>query len=385
MRVWNTWHGPHFPGQSTVRVVAAALAALFLVLVGDIGRATAAAPDCRFVLGFKALHAMIPDTVGACLENEQYHPVSGGRAPDDDERPARLAQGRQPDGLHRWLPHVGQRPLRSPGSGSIPSGFSWEHDAAGLPLAGQDREARLSVYFLRGEKIGAAQRQVPRSKAVGAAALAALLAGPTAQEREAGLHSEIPAGTVLQGLAVHSGVATVDLSGQFESGGGSLSMLARLAQVVFTLTQFPSVERVRLKLDGQPVEAFGGEGVILATYATRRAFADLAPAILVESPAVGDTVASPLRLRGAALVFEATFLATIVAGDGRTIAEQVVTGTLPTDAADLPYRYDFATTFDVEIPFSVERPGRGTLIVFEQSARDGSRINVVEIPLMLVR
>ena len=67
---------PAFPGQSTVRVVAAALAALFAGLVidpsmphgrapchrlvlgppaGDIGRATAAAPDCRFVLGFKAL------------------------------------------------------------------------------------------------------------------------------------------------------------------------------------------------------------------------------------------------------------------------------------------------------------------------------------------
>ena len=267
------------------------------------------------MLGFKALHAMIPDTVGACLENEQYHPVSGDarQTTTNGLLVWRKADNRMAftDGYRTWVngPFGLRQRLNT-------ERFSWEHDAAGFPLAGQDQEARLSVYFLRGEKIGAAQRQVPRSKAVGAAALAALLAGPTAQEREAGLHSEIPAGTVLQGLAVHSGVATVDLSGQFESGGGSLSMLARLAQVVFTLTQFPSVERVRLKLDGQPVEAFGGEGVILATYATRRAFADLAPAILVEAPAVGDTVASPLRLRGAALVFEATFLATIVAGDG---------------------------------------------------------------------
>ena len=45
-------------------------------LVGGAGRAAAVA-DCQFVLGFQALHAMIPDTVGACLENEQHHPITG--------------------------------------------------------------------------------------------------------------------------------------------------------------------------------------------------------------------------------------------------------------------------------------------------------------------
>ena len=53
------------------------LAALFFALVGGAGRAAAAAADCKFVLGFKALHAMIPDTVGACVENEQHHPNNG--------------------------------------------------------------------------------------------------------------------------------------------------------------------------------------------------------------------------------------------------------------------------------------------------------------------
>ena len=57
-----------------VLVVALGLAAT--AFVGGAGRAPAAA-DCRFVLGFKALHAMIPDTVGACLENEQHHPSQG--------------------------------------------------------------------------------------------------------------------------------------------------------------------------------------------------------------------------------------------------------------------------------------------------------------------
>ena len=55
-------------------VVALVLAAV--ALVGGAGRVAAAA-DCQFVLGFQALHTMIPDTVGACVENEQHHPGQG--------------------------------------------------------------------------------------------------------------------------------------------------------------------------------------------------------------------------------------------------------------------------------------------------------------------
>ena len=51
------------------------LAALLWAL-GGAGRVAAAA-DCQFVLGFQALHAMLPDTVGDCVENEQHHPGDG--------------------------------------------------------------------------------------------------------------------------------------------------------------------------------------------------------------------------------------------------------------------------------------------------------------------
>ncbi len=65
------------PGSSSAWVLVAALAALILLLTGSVGRAGAASTDCKFVLGFKALHAMIPDTVGDCVENEQHHPGKG--------------------------------------------------------------------------------------------------------------------------------------------------------------------------------------------------------------------------------------------------------------------------------------------------------------------
>ena len=79
----------------------------------------------------------------------------------------------------------------------------------------------------------------------------ALLGGPTARERGIGMSTDIPAGTALRGVAIAGGVATVDLSSAFAASGTTPSMTARLAQVVYTLTQFPSVGKgVLFKVDG---------------------------------------------------------------------------------------------------------------------------------------
>ena len=82
-------------------------------------------------------------------------------------------------------------------------------------------------------------------------------------------------------------------------------MFMRLAQVVFTLTQFPTVEGVNFKLDGEPIDVLGGEGIIIDHPMSRADYEDMSPAILVESPTVGDTVRQPpahhrhgQRLRG---------------------------------------------------------------------------------------
>ena len=56
--------------------VAAALAVVF-TMVGATGRAAADHPDCEFVLGFGAVQALAPDTIGDCLDNEQHDPSDG--------------------------------------------------------------------------------------------------------------------------------------------------------------------------------------------------------------------------------------------------------------------------------------------------------------------
>ncbi len=232
----------------------------------------------------------------------------------------------------------------------------------------------VNVYYTRDEKICAAARVVPKTQQVGTAAMKALLEGPTAKEKAAGVFDAIPEGTTFLGLDVEDGVATVDLSAEYASGGGTLSMAMRLAQVVFTLTQFSTVEGVNFMLDGKPVEVFSGEGIILDHPVDRSDYEELSPAILVESPTLGNTVSSPVRVTGTANVFEATFRINVVDWDGLIIADEVVTATSGTGTRG---------TFDVTIPFEVDRAGLGALIVFENSAKDGSPINVVEIPLQL--
>ena len=118
------------------------------------------------------------------------------------------------------------------------------------------------------------RRTVSATPAVARAALSELLAGPAAAEAAAGLTTAIPAGTTLRSVAIAGGTATVDLSRDFESGGGSSSMLTRVAQVVYTVTQFPAVQRVAFRLDGKPVSAIGGEGVVVDPPVTRADFSD---------------------------------------------------------------------------------------------------------------
>ena len=262
--------------------------------------------------------------------------------------------------------------------GSTPTGTTPAPTTATDPEP-EPAQSRVAVYFLRGEKLGVGARQA-EGQAVARAAVEALLEGPSDEERDARLSTEIPDGTELLDLAVANGTATVDLSGTFDDGGGSASMQARVAQVVATLTQFPNVERVAFRLDGEPVSAIGGEGVAVDPPLGRDDIEAQTPAILVESPAVGETVSSPLTIRGTANTFEANFRVSVTAADGSTLYDSFVTATSGSGV-----RGTFDETFELAEGAAA---GPVTLTVWEdnQSSGEGGtppKLHVVEIPLVL--
>ncbi len=129
--------------------------------------------------------------------------------------------------------------------------------------------ATVAVYFVRGDGARSTLQDVPRhaagrgTESLLTAALRELLAGPSPQERAAGLTTAIPAGTRLRNLRIENAVVLLDLSGEVESGGGSSSMLGRFWQLVYTATQFPQAPQVRILIDGLAKPAMGGEGVLI--------------------------------------------------------------------------------------------------------------------------
>jgi hypothetical protein len=149
-------------------------------------------------------------------------------------------------------------------------------------------------------------------------------------------------------------------------------MRGRVAQVVFTLTQFPTVEAVRFELDGEALTELGGEGLVLEAPQTREDWEDLSPAILVESPLPFAAVTSPMRISGTGNTFEASFQATVTDAAGRVVYQQPQTATSGTGTRG---------TFDITATLDAPTPGRGTILVYEDSAENGQPINRVEVPV----
>ena len=144
-------------------------------------------------------------------------------------------------------------------------------------------ERFLDIYLIKDAAYAVAvTRAVPATPEVATAAMRALIGGPTEDELDEGLSSAIPEDTLLLGIVIENGLATIDLGREFESGGGSFGMLSRLAQVVYTLTQFPTVNSVEFKLDGEPITVFSGEGILLEEPVTRGDYASILP--LVPAP-----------------------------------------------------------------------------------------------------
>jgi spore germination protein GerM len=219
-------------------------------------------------------------------------------------------------------------------------------------------------------------REIPETKAVATAAMQLLLVGPNATERAARppISTTIPTGTRLLGVAIRDGVATVNLSQAFETGGGSASALGRLAQVVYTLTQFSTVDAVRFQVEGEPITVFGAQGVVLDHPVGRADFLDQLPAIFIDRPAWGASLGNPGRVSGLANVFEATFQVQLLNANGAVIAEQTVMASCGTGCWG-----SFSTT----LRYDVGRAQYGTLRVFNRSARDGTPENVTSYQVWL--
>jgi len=196
----------------------------------------------------------------------------------------------------------------------------------------------LKVYFYRGNALVPVTVKVPETRAVATAALSVLLEGAPS-----GYTSAIPQGVGLNSVAISHGEASPRFS-------PSTFTHAAEGQIVYTLTQFPTITSV----DGS----------------TRADFVDLTPQalIFVAQPARDSTVSSPVHASGTADVFEATIAVDVWSG-GKKLRTQTITAT-----AGSGQRGTWSATFDLP-------PGPARLVFYEPSAENGEPLHETELDL----
>ncbi len=127
---------------------------------------------------------------------------------------------------------------------------------------------QVDIYFVSSKnkseiKYVAVKRPFNSEKDKMKTAIESLLQGPNEKEKEKGLYSEIPKETKLLKINQTPVHVEIDLSGNFEYGGGSSSLIARTNQLIKTSKTAADGKPVYLLIDGEKVEVIGGEGIII--------------------------------------------------------------------------------------------------------------------------
>lgn len=213
---------------------------------------------------------------------------------------------------------------------------------------------------------------VPGEEGDSAIRLALELLGDPDLEAPPGFESMVPQG--LEVLSVDDdgdGVITVDMGQGFTDGaGGLLADITMLNQMVYTATQGDPGAGVLFTVGGEPVEAFGSEGLILTDPVGREDLLDHLNLVILTSPILpGED--GRFTVVGLAAVFEATVNLQIVDLDGAVVHEEFTTATCGGPCwgeYGFELDHDFTTT-------------PGAVRVFWYSAEDGEPANVVTVPV----
>jgi Immunoglobulin-like domain of bacterial spore germination len=183
----------------------------------------------------------------------------------------------------------------------------------------------VTVFRVRDGRLYADAERVQGTRAVAAASLEALgLASP---------------------VSIADGTAQVDRTDATPE---------QIAEIVYTLTQYPSVQRV---------DVAGRTGL------TRADIAEFVPPILIERPAAGATTGETIHVIGSASVFEATVVLEL-RRNGTLVQKKVVTA-----AEGAPGRGPFTGTL------VAPDGGRYVVAAYSQSAADGSRQHEQDVPV----
>ena len=156
-----------------------------------------------------------------------------------------------------------------------------------------------------------------------------------------GFETMIPDPVEVVGFTRSEHMVVVDMNEAFVDGaGGLLADFTMLNQLIFTAAGSEEITELLFTVGGEPVTAFGTDGLDLTEPLGRDSFLDQLNSVIVDSAPTG-TGDGPLTMTGFANVFEATVSLELVDLNGNVVYEDFANATCGTGCwggLQLPYR-----------------------------------------------
>lgn len=167
----------------------------------------------------------------------------------------RMIMGKNLNEVKSAAAKVGQTVAETGTSGSAVPGKA-ETGEAGKKV-GQNK-VDIVLYFAdqNGDYLKAEKRQIEMVPGLARATVEELIKGP----KEKGLTRTIPQGTAVRDINIEKGLCRIDLSKQFKDNhwGGSSGEILTVYSLVDTLTQYDTIEKVEILVEGQKIETLAG-------------------------------------------------------------------------------------------------------------------------------
>jgi len=135
-----------------------------------------------------------------------------------------------------------------------------EADVGQLPDVAEQVQSnmRKTVFYFVNENdlLVPVTRDIPWVEGIGRAALESLVDTQELREElaEKGLKPSLPEGTEILGMTIRDGLAKVDFNENFLNNADKNAEFNAIQAVVYTLGEFPTVDRVQILVEGKPLK-----------------------------------------------------------------------------------------------------------------------------------
>ncbi|MFH1387176.1 MAG: GerMN domain-containing protein [bacterium] len=126
------------------------------------------------------------------------------------------------------------------------------------------KNALTRVYFIKEGRVAPVVRELAPDENPLRKVINELLKGPTNEERKEGYITGIPKECRALNITVNGGAAQIIFNQKLEEfSGGAGKVETMLAQIVYTATEIPGINKVLIKIKGRSEIVLGGEGLVL--------------------------------------------------------------------------------------------------------------------------